>query len=55
MAEQKLLAFWADADMVALRQAIRDNMSLDQPQKPVEPEEPTASENPEHQERRCSA
>lgn len=47
VAEQKLLAFWADADMVTLRQAIRDNMSLDQPQKPVEPEEPTESENPD--------
>ena len=32
--------------MVALRQAIRDNMGLDQPQKPVEPEEPTEPENP---------
>ena len=46
VAEQKLLAFWEDADMVALRQAIRDNMGLDQPQKPVEPEEPTEPENP---------
>ena len=47
VAEQKLLAFWADADMVALRQAIRDNMGLDQPQKPVEPEEPTEPDNPD--------
>lgn len=47
VAEQKLLAFWADADMVALRQAIRDNMGLDQPQTPVEPEEPTEPENPD--------
>ena len=47
VAEQKLLAFWDNADMVALRQAIRDNMGLDQPQKPMEPEEPTEPENPD--------
>ncbi len=47
VAEQKLLAFWDNADMVALRQAIRDNMGLDQPQKPAEPQGPTEPENPD--------